>query len=276
MGFRFGTKNVSENDIYVGTKRVTSIYQGTKNVYSSLVTDGLTVRIDAENANSYSGSGTTITDLKGNHNATLAGSFNNTTPKNWEIDKDAGSSVEFITFGDIETFNDPHDFTFSLWFEFTSLSGSGDHDIFTKGSHSTFKPILCWYDSSVSGSLPQQGAGNSNTISFMVTDTGNAMHWVAAPNNSIVANQVYNLVVQHNTSGRSRIWINGVEKADHTLSSNTGMKNDTNPLKIGAPTSSSQDSDMKVYAFHAYDTFLTDAQIIQNYNHLKDRVGLYD
>lgn len=273
MGFRFGTKNVSENDIYVGTKKVTSIYQGTKNVYSSLVTDGLVVHIDAENANSYSGSGTTITDLKGNHNATLAGSFNNTTPKNWELDKDAGSSVEFITFGDIETFNAPKDFTFSIWFEFTSLSASGDHDIFSKGSHSTNRPILVWYDKAVGSGTD---SGNSQTISFMVTDTGNAMHWIAAPSDSIVANQVYNLVVQHNTDGRARIWINGVEKRDHTQSSTDGIKNSTDPLKIGAPTGTSQDSDMKVYAFHAYDTFLTDAQIIQNYNHLKDRVGLYN
>ena len=35
------------------------------------------------------------------------------------------------------------------------------------------------------------------------------------------------------------------------------MKNNTDPLKIGAPNTGGQDSDMKVYAFHAYDSFLT-------------------
>ena len=261
---------------YIGDSSVDAIYIGNSLVYSptSLVTSNLIVNIDAENASSYSGSGTTITDLQGNHNATLAGTFNNTTPKNWEIDKDAGSSVEFITFGDIETFNAPQDFTFSLWFEFTNITN--DHDIFTKGSHSTYKPILCWYDNSVSGStsLVQHGAGNTQTISFMVTDTNNTMHWIAAPSSSITTGQIYNLVVQHNTSGRSRIFIDNVEKADHTQATTDGIKNDTNPLKIGAPTNATQDSDMKIYAFHAYDSFLTDTEIDQNWNHLKGRFGL--
>jgi len=277
MSIKLGSADFSK--AYVGANSVDKIYLGDNLVYSltSLVTSNLIVNIDAENASSYSGSGTTITDLQGNHDATLAGTFNNTTPKNWEIDKDTGSSVEFITFGDIETFNAPQDFTFSLWFEFTSFTSSGsDHDIFTKGSHSTYKPILCWYDAAVSGStsLVQHGAGNSNTISFMVTDTNNTMHWIAAPSSSITTGQIYNLVVQHNTSGRSRIFINNVEKADHTQATTDGIKNDTNPLKIGAPTSSTQDSDMKVYAFHAYDSFLTDTEIDQNWNYLKDRFGL--
>ena len=233
-----------------------------------LVKDNLIINIDAENSDSNSGSGTDIIDLQGNANATLSGTFNDTIPKNWEIDKDAGSSVEFITFGDIETFNAPQDFTFSLWFEFTSISG--DHDIFTKGSHSTNKPILCWYDATVGSGTD---AGNTQTISFMVTDNSN-QHWIAAPNGSIVANQIYNLVVQHNTSGRSRIWINGAEQRDHTQSSTDGMKNDNNPLKIGAPTNATQDSDMKIYAFHAYDSFLTDDQINQNWNALRHRFGI--
>ena len=272
MSIKLGSTDFSK--AYLGANSVDKIYVGSNVAYYGLVTSNLIVHIDAENASSYSGSGTTITDLQGNHNATLAGTFNNTTPKNWELDKDAGTSVEFITFGDIETFNAPQDFTFSIWFEFTSISG--DHDIFTKGTHAVNKPILCWYDAGVNASIPQLGGGNTNTISFMVTDADAATghHWIAAPSSSIVANQIYNLVVQHNTSGRSRIFINNVEKADHTLSATDGMINSTDPLKIGAPTSSSQDSDMKVYAFHAYDSFLTDAQIDQNWNHLKDRFSL--
>jgi hypothetical protein len=270
MSIKLGSTDFSK--AYVGANPVDKIYVGANAAYYGLVTSNLIAHIDAENANSYSGSGNTITDLQGNHNATLVGTFNNTTPKNWEIDKEAGSSAtndgEFITFGDIETFNAPQDFTFSLWFEFTSLNV--DHDIFTKGQHQTNFPILCWYDSAVGSGTD---AGNSQTISFMVTDD-TAQHWIAAPNNSIVANQIYNLVVQHNTDGRARIWINGVEKRDHTQSTTDGMKNNTDPLKIGAPTGSSQDSDMKIYAFHAYDSFLTDAQIDQNWNHLKGRFGL--
>ena len=107
----------------------------------------------------------------------------------------------------------------------------------------------------------------------MVTDD-TTQHWIAAPSSSITTGQIYNLVVQHNTSGRSRIFINNVEKADHTQATTDGIKNDTQPLKIGAPTGTAQDSDMKIYAFHAYDSFLTDAEITRNWNALRNRFGL--
>ena len=274
--------------LYIGSSPVDKILVGSDAAYYGLVTTNLKIHIDAQNNVSYphGGGTTTITDLQGNHNATLVGTFNNTTPKNWEIDKDAGNSTtndgEFITFDDIETFNSPQDFTFSIWFEFTSFTNTdSDHDIITKGSHGQNRPILVWYDAAVNGTLPQFGGGNTQTISFMVTDTDGVDHWIAAPSDSIDVGQIYNLVVQkrgsddtHPDHGQSRIWINGVKKADHTQSTTDGIKNTTDPLKIGAPTSTSQDSDMKIYAFHAYDSFLTDAQIDQNWNHLKDRFGL--
>ena len=280
MTTKLGNTHISQT--YLGSNLVDKVYLGSNAIFHGLVTQNLKVHIDAENPLSYSGSGTDIIDLKGNHNATLAGTFNNTTPKNWEIDKDAGTSVEFITFGDIETFNSPQDFTFSIWFEFTSFTNpDSDHDIITKGSHGQNKPILVWYDAAVNADLPQFGGGNTQTISFMVTDTDGVDHWIAAPSSSITTGQIYNLVVQkrgsddtHPDHGQSRIWINGVKKADHTQSTTDGIKNTTDPLKIGAPTGTSQDSDMKIYAFHAYDSFLTDAQIDQNWNNLKGRFGL--
>ena len=244
---------------------------------NELVRKNLVIHIDAENPDSYSGSGTTITDLQGTANATLTnGVFNSTTPKNWEIDEHHGNHTSFITFGDVETFNAPQDFTFSIWFEFTSLVG--DNDIITKGGHVTNEPILVWYDAAVHPTLPAFGGGNTKTISFMVTDAdGTGQHWIAGPSDIIVANQVYHLVVQKEAStGRSRIWLNGVKQADHTQSSTDGMGNNTDPLKLGAATSttSTADSDMKIYAFQAYDSFLTDTQIDQLWNYLKDRFGL--
>ena len=242
-----------------------------------LVTSNLKIHIDAENADSYSGSGADITDLQGNHNATLAGTFNNTTPKNWEIVAETSTTepTEFITFGDIETFDTPIDFTFSIWFEFTSFEGSTtDHDIFSKGSHGVNQSLLCWYDDVVSP-LANEGSGNTHTISFMVTDNGAIDHWVAAESDSIQTGRIYNLVVQHDSDGKSRIFINNVKKADHEQPSTDGIRNNNSPLKIGAPSGGSlQDSNMKIYAFHAYDSFLTDAQIDQNWNNLKGRFGL--
>lgn len=274
MSIKFGSNNA--NTLRIGASAIDKIYVGSNATYYGLVEsihgDGsqtLKINIDAENPYSYPGTGSTITDIQGNHNATLVGSFNNTTPKNWEIDKDAGTSVEFINFGDIETFNAITNFTFSIWFEFTSITG--DHDIITKGEHSTSFPLLVWYDAEVS-SLADVGDANTATISFFVKDGSGTSHWVSAPSSSIVAGQVYNLVVQANHNGVSKIWLNGNESISNTKSTFTGgIANNTEPLKIGAPTGSAQDSDMKVYAFHAYDDFLTEDQITQNWNSLRSR-----
>ena len=262
MSIKFGSNDAST--LKVGTSGIDKIYVGSNVAFYGLVTKNLVVHIDAERGMAPFSS--TITDFQGNHNASLEGTFNNTTPKNWELNKDAGVSTEFITFGDIETFNAPKDFTFSIWFEFTDITN--DHDIITKGQHQTNEPILVWYDDDVTSGTD---AGlYDRTISFMVTDDTN-QHWVAAPTDSIQENQIYNLVVQHNTDGKARIWINGDLKREHTQASTDGMKNNTDPLKLGAPTGSTQDSDMKIYAFHAYDSFLTDDQISQNWNNLRTR-----
>ena len=155
--------NTAFSEAYVGSNHVDKIAMGSNVIYYGLVTSNLVIHIDAENSDSYSGSGTTITDLQGTANATLTnGVFNSTTPKNWEIDEHHGDHTSFITFGDIETFNAPQDFTFSIWFEFTSLVG--DNDIFTKGQHQQNEPILVWYDSVVNASLPQLGGGNRKTM----------------------------------------------------------------------------------------------------------------
>ena len=268
MSIKFGSNDAST--LKVGTSGIDKIYIGSNVAFYGLVTKSLVVNIDAENSYSYSFTPSTsgiINDIQGNSNATLSGTFNDTTPKNWEIAAATSSTPPsaFITFGDIETFNAPHDFTFSMWFKFTNLPN--DSDIITKGQHQTNEPILVWYDATVGSGTD---AGNTQTISFMVTDD-TTQHWIAAPNNSIVVNQVYNLVVQHNTDGRARIWINGVEKRDHTQATTDGMKNNTDPLKLGAPTGSLQDSSMEIYAFHAYDSFLTDEEIDQNWNNLRTR-----
>ena len=248
-----------------------------------LFAENLVLWIDAENSLSYSGSGNAITNLAPGttNNATLSNAvFNSTTPKNWEVDEDAGTGDHdsFINFGDVSDF-DGSNFTFSIWFEFTNNDLSGnDGDIISKGPHGTSASLLVWYDAAVSGSA-DVGGSNTETISFFVGDgTSAGRNWISAPSGSIEKNKVYNLVVQATNTGRSRIWINGVMQEDSTKSSVSGMANNSEPLKLGAAqaagSSAPLDSDIKIYAFHAYDSFLTDAQIDLNWNNLRGRFGL--
>ena len=89
---------------------------------------------------------------------------------------------------------------------------------------------------------------------------------------------MYNLVVQATNTGKSRIWINGDMKVENEKSGIGGMINNGEDFKLGAAqaalSADNLDSDMKIYAFHAYDEYLTDAQITQNWNNLRGRFGL--
>jgi len=273
MSIKLGSADKSRN-YYVGTNQVQKIYLGESGIYEPLVTSGLAIHIDASYSDSYPGNGTAITGLNtvgSRVDATLDGDWSGDIfGGSWELNNPANQNEE-INFGDLSQF-DLDDFTFSIWFKFLQLGT--DSDIFTKGNHSTFRPILCWYDVDVSASLPEVGAGNSNAISFMVSDNtsdNSNMHWIASPSDSIVTGQVYNLTVQHNTSGLSRMWINGALVAEDTKSTVTGPYNNSNHLRIGDPDGGTQDSSMQVYAFHAYTGFLSSGQIVQNYNHLEGR-----
>ena len=92
------------------------------NYSPKIVTDGLVLCLDAANARSYPGTGTTWTDLKGNNNGTLT----NMDGANFSGDN-AGSlsfdgSNEYITTG--ITNLDLTDMSICCWVNFSSKSGS--------------------------------------------------------------------------------------------------------------------------------------------------------
>ena len=269
-----------------------------KKIPYPFVTRQLQLHFDAENMNSvpfniapgdtsteydFTDVGTNIFDLHTpQHNAFFTGSIlrdsldlNRKNPKLLRMDR-LQDPNHGINFGDFETFNNPTDFTFSLWIKFRNLDA--DRDIWTKGGHGIRVPILVWYDKVVSN-IADAGALNVNTISFIVADavdTGSDytnQHWISAPSNSIELNRVYNIVVQHTKAGLARIWIDGVLVVEDTKSTVTGMRNTNTPLRINRPNNDdgSQQGNSDVYQIAMYNTLLDAGEIKVNYNNMITR-----
>ena len=98
-----------------------SVFDGAGDIISS----GLLMHVDAGNASSYPGTGTVLTDLTGNYNATLVNGVGFTST-------DGGALVfdgvdDYATFGNVLNFDDSSTFSVSIWFNNSqTLAASGD------------------------------------------------------------------------------------------------------------------------------------------------------
>ena len=97
-------------------------YNATKSNYHELITTNLVLHLDAGNSSSYSGSGTTWTDLSGNsNNGTLENGVSYSSSDGGYLVFDG--SNDFISFADDSDFNlGTGDFTYETWIQIT---GSG-------------------------------------------------------------------------------------------------------------------------------------------------------
>jgi hypothetical protein len=77
---------------------------------NSIITNGLVLQLDAENKNSYNGSGVTWADLRGNYNGTMYNSptFNSTSPSSIQLN----GSNQYVELGSFFTYNN---FAICLW-----------------------------------------------------------------------------------------------------------------------------------------------------------------
>ncbi len=121
----------------------------------AISTDGLVVHLDAQNKNSYGGTGNIWTDLKGNYNSVLYNSptYNSTQPANIQLN----GSNQFIELGSFFTFNY---FTISTWVNAGS-SQTTYADIFDN-NHTGVRNLVC-----------QQNANNLNQYDFTVIGASN-------------------------------------------------------------------------------------------------------
>jgi hypothetical protein len=221
---------------------------------NSIITDGLTMHLDAGNKNSYVGNGTTINDLTTyTYNGTLT---NGPSYSNGYITFDGID--DYITMGtamDFATYTDG--FTIDLWVYPTAATFSS---IFSSawGTSGTQWQIYVWYNTSSQFGTTQRYSGNQNDFNT---------------SNTFAINNWYNVVVTSNNSV-CYIYVNGRDQVKST----TGQINNqdaTREVRLGNfKNASGVQYNGRIGTCKVYNRPLHKAEILNNYYSTKSRFGL--
>ena len=231
--------------------------------YVSFVTSGLILNYDISNSSSYSGSGTTVTDLQGNSNATLSGSPTYSSSNGGYLTFNSGSSQSLLLNTSLNSvLSPPNTSTVISFFVWVYLTGNGV--IVTETS------TTGWHDSQIEMV--------SGTLKFSVWSNGvqNLSSSIPTPIN----NWYYVGFTYDGTNLRG--YVNG------SLAVTSGTINRQTPfndgggvaLRYGIALTDATSLGNGGYgnfrwgAFHVYNTALSGANVLSNYNATKSRFGL--
>ena len=211
----------------------------------SSISNGLVLNIDASNTSSYSGSGTTWTDLSGNNNhITLAGGysynsfgsiiFNGTTGWGYNNADILSKTV----------------YTKQAWVKFNSFSVSNNIISGGVGMHAFW----------LAGSNPGHLQGGHNGAWSTVVD-----------NTNLSTGTWYNLAVTFSNSTGWVLYINGQQKITST---DVSMFTGTGNIQIASFGGAANFFSGEIAQALVYNRALTSAEILQNFNDTKTRFGL--
>ena len=212
-----------------------------------VVTDGLVLALDAGNAKSYPGSGTSWTDLSGNSN-------NGTLTNGPTYNSDNGGSIVFDGTDDVVSISDSSSIdvtptvTISAWI---NPSGFGENN---------FGRIL---DSDDSYNFFLDNSTVTSGIRYW-PNAGNALS-VA---NCVTLNEWANFVAVHSGSNVT-IYKNGVSIG--TSGSFSTLPSTSSGITIGNSNDGDRTFQGKISQVLVYNKALTAAEVEQNYNALKGR-----
>jgi hypothetical protein len=222
----------------------------------SVITNGLSLHLDAGNLTSYLGTGSTWTDLSGsNNNGTLNGQMVYSTLNGGSLLLDGVN--DYVDFGNNTLLYNAYNnsFTQEFWVNMNL--------------DSTLRTILrvddwsrIWLQMSSTQIQFKIGYDNvqSDTISY---------------NGTFDYNQWYNITVVWSKLSQQKIYVNGVLVAERTplLSSYPGINGTEGGANLGRGHSTpySNYSIGKISIFRHYNRVLTSAEILQNYNATKTR-----
>jgi hypothetical protein len=243
---------------------------------SSLTTTGLILHLDSGNSSSYSGTGTTWTDLSGNNrNATL---YN--TPTYSSLD---GGKLIFDGINDYsEVANPPtlgsNDFTIEVWFKRKESSLSWDNSyLFSK-----------WNIGAIGGSnewgigFGDESTSNGNNLRFDLEAQGGGFYGISS--DEILINTWYQAVVTRE-AGTLKMYINGSLRTTSTPSiTNYGALGTKAVNSVGRKlriayhdsVGSTLYTNVEVPIIRMYNRTLNSTEIAQNYLANKSRFGMED
>jgi hypothetical protein len=226
---------------------------------SGLVTSGLIVHLDASNAASYPGSGTTWTDLTGNaNNGTLTNGPVYSATAGGCIDCDGTN--DFISIASNSTLlpQSATPITMQIWVNFDALT---DGAIINKLTASFgFDGYIVRLTSTGFAGYTVNGTGVDQPRSTNPTVVFTTGVWYL----------VTFITQRSSTANTTRLYINTTVRIQSTWG-NDGY-NESNPLQLGGGYGGF--ANCKIGAFYFYNRGLSDSEITQNFNATKTRYGL--
>jgi hypothetical protein len=242
------------------TTEISQNYESSKTEFSNLpniITSGLTAYLDTDIYSSYIGSGTTFNDLTGNGNyfqLTNSPTYVSTEPKNFSLS--AASSQYFLYYVSIGnptgntglSLPSANSWTCSFWFRTTT--------------NTTYNPFL-----SHMGSGPVYCIMGTTGTTLTYYHYNGGFYFKNGTTN--ILDNIWHQAVFVNTANTMIIYLDGVvEKAsfDSTVSGPSNLVNGFGGSWIGTFTGNLSN-------FMYYNTNLSAAQVLQNYNAQKFRFG---
>ena len=245
--------SVGQVHVYKGkalsASEVLQNYNATKGKFlGAISTTNLVFYVDAGKSMSYSGSGTTWTDLS-------SSSYNGTLTNGPTFDSDFGGSIVFDGTDDYvqfssDMFNPNSDFTISAWVNLDTASGTNNYTIISNVD-ATGSIQLRYKNGSgvqiIDNNIVQVGTFTSSTLSITT--------W-------------HNVTVTR-SSNTYTLYLNGSSTSSFT-SSNTY---DGGARSIGINRYNSEKWDGKIAQVFAYSSALSASDVLSNYNATKDTFG---
>ena len=230
-----------------------------------IVQSGLVLNLDAGVSSSYSGSGTTWTDLSGNGN-------NGTLTNGPTFSSGNGGSLVFDGVNDnillptnFFSFPSLNTFTISLWFKSSQTSGG---TLF--GQQNSNNP------SSAGGWVPVIYLRSDGLIRAEPFWTGSSSNFILS--SSSLNNSVWHNIITTFNAGTNQLYVNGVYNSQQTGKNLTSF---TRPYYyiIGAGVADSRSLGTNYFTgnisnFYFYNRALTASEIQQNYQALRSRYGI--
>jgi uncharacterized repeat protein (TIGR02543 family) len=270
-----GVTRLTNNTVY--TVRLRAVNSGAQSndsasvnvtpTVTSLESTGRIIYLDANNAASYSGSGTTWTNLdsEGAYSATLNGSptfDDTTTPGNKYFDFNRGAATgQFAQINQAEAINPVvnQPFTIQMWVRINNVGSSGTlvSKMFGAGHQKDYDGYNLCYLSDSELQLHMNGLSRDNRFPSSTGVISNG--WA-----------LYTANVQFGSGGdrQNKLFVNGRQVLSVTSSENSiphPAQNLTFPAGFGG------DGECEVGQFYYYNTELSVTQVIQNYDASKPR-----
>ena len=240
---------------------------GNRNNYGKIIRSGLILKYDMQNTTCYNGSGTTITDIQGNSDASLVNSptFNNTGAKYLAFN---GTNNYFITSTSLNSKLSPAN-TSTVISVFTWVYMTDDGVILSE--QGTPNADTSWYDSQI-----ERVSGNLRFSTWPYTIGTSKITSSVATN----LNTWYYIGFTYDGS-TLRAYVNGTFAGFSTYARQTPYNDGGNRglhYTIGYGTGTNQGngtySALRFGALHIYNSVLNTSDVLYNYNNTRSIYGV--